>query len=54
MCSASFSLAFAQVARPVQAVAASELDSWLLPSAKGVVPDAHECRRRHRTPEVGE
>ena len=26
-----------------KAVVASELDSWLLPSAKGEVPDAHEC-----------
>ena len=36
-------LALAHRASPVQAVMASELDSWLLPSANGEVPEAQEC-----------
>src|SRR3954452_14344163 len=34
--------AFAQRPRPFQALTASDEDSWLLPSANGDVPEAHE------------
>src|SRR5664280_3378264 len=33
----------AHSARPAHALTASALDSWLLPSANGDVPDAQEC-----------
>src|SRR4051794_33777897 len=35
--------ASAQRPSPFHAFTASEDDSWLLPSANGDVPDAHEC-----------
>src|SRR3954469_22928907 len=35
--------AFAHSPSPFQAFTASDEDSWLLPSAKGEVPDAQEC-----------
>ena len=40
--SGAFAVARAHRASPVHAVTASELDSWLLPSAKGEVPEAQE------------
>ena len=40
--SAVLPVLLAHFASPVQAVIASELDSWLLPSANGEVPDAQE------------
>ena len=42
-------LSWAQRASPFQALTASELDSWLLPSAKGAVPRPTSDRRTGRS-----